>query len=385
VFVINAGVVIETKELWEELQNSIKDYPVRIVFEQTQIQDWMSFAEKMQRLSPDLVFLDVSSVKDPADLIRRIRGLPQNPVVFALSKSAEPAAILEAIRAGAGEFLYPPFTEALRAGLDRVTVDRQSRMDPLRPGAKVLGFLSAKGGCGATTIACHTALELPQQTNRKVLIADLDIDAGLLSFLLKTKSPYSMLDAAQNLHRLDASYWKALVSNGIPGLEMITAPAAPPSKPILQDQWEALFYFVRTQYDWVVLDLGRGMNPQTLACLQNCDEAFIVTTAEIPALHQTQSMISRLLDAGFGRERLRVLLNRQPKRMEVSIDELEKILGMPIHFAIADEYQELNESYAEGKPVPPASRLGRSYASLARKIAGVEETKVAKKRLGLFG
>jgi pilus assembly protein CpaE len=385
VFAINAGIVVETKVLWEELQNSLKDFPLRLVFEQTQIQDWMAFAEKVQRLPPDIIFLDVTNVKDPGELIRRIRSLPQAPVVFALSTTAEGAAILDAIRAGAGEYLCPPFGDALRTGLDRVAAGHQARLDPQRAGAKVLAFLSSKGGCGATTIACHTALELPRQTNAKVLIADLDMDAGLVSFLLKTKSPYSMLDAAQNLYRLDASYWKALVSNGIPGLEMITAPANAPTKPVMPEQWEALFYFVRTQYDWIVLDLGRGLNSQSMACLQNCDETYLVTTPEIPALHQTKLMLSRLLEGGYGRERLRVLLNRSPKRMEVTVNELEKILGMPIHSVISDEPQELNDSYAEGKPVPPASKLGRSYAALAKKIAGVEEVKAVKKRLSLFG
>jgi pilus assembly protein CpaE len=385
VFATNAGLVIETKELWEELQASLKDYPFRVVFEQTEINDWSAFSEKVQRLTPDVIFLDVSKMKEPADLIRRIRNLPQTPAVFALSTGADGASILEAIRAGAGEYLYPPFGEALRTGLDRIAADRQSRLDPLRPGAKVLGFLSVKGGCGATTIACHTALDLPQQTNSKVLIADMDQDAGLVSFLLKTKSPYSMMDAAQNLHRLDASYWKALVSNGIPGLEMITAPTGGPLKPVLPEQWGALFYFVRTQYDWILVDLGRGLNSQSIGYIQNCDQTYLVTTAEIPALHQTKLILSRLLDCGYGRDRIRVVLNRSPRRLEVSLAELEGILGMPIFYTIPDEPQELNDSYAEGKPVPPASKLGRIYSSFARKISGVEETKVVKKRLSLFG
>ena len=63
-----------------------------------------------------------------------------------------------------------------------------------------------------------------------MLLADLDLDAGMVAFLLKTKSPYSILDAVNNIHRLDASYWKALVSNGIPNVEIIAAPATLASK-----------------------------------------------------------------------------------------------------------------------------------------------------------
>lgn len=379
-----AGVIVETKELWEELQKSLEACPVRVIFEQTQILDFQSFADKIRRLTPDVLFLDATGIKDLPDTIRRIRALPEKPAVFVMSAMAAPAAIMEAIRAGASEYLYPPFGDAVRVSLDRLSEERQSRIETTRAGARVLGFFSAKGGCGATTIACHTALELPQVTKTKALVVDMDLDAGLLSFLLKTKSPYSLLDAAQNLHRLDASYWKAIVSNGIPGVEIITAPAGIPQRSEVQpEQLAALFYFVRTQYDWVVMDLGRGLNQLSLACLEECNEAFLTTTTELPALHQAQQITQRLIASGFGANRLRIIINRAPKRMELSAPELEKMLGAPIYFEIPNDYNNLNDSFAEGKLAAPGSTLGRSYAALARKIAGVEEK--PKKRLSFFG
>ena len=66
--------------------------------------------------------------------------------------------------------------------------------------------------------------------NQKVLLADLDLDAGMVGFITKTKSVYSILDAVNNLHRLDIHYWKALVSNGIPGVEIVSSPMALASK-----------------------------------------------------------------------------------------------------------------------------------------------------------
>ena len=383
-FVTTAGIIVETKELWEELQKSLQDFPVRVVFEQTQILEWASFAEKLQRLTPDVLFLDVSHTKDVGDLVRRIRALPEKPAVFVLNQAGDPGAIMEAIRAGASEYLYPPFGDAARSGLERLVAERQSRVETVRPGAKVLGFFSAKGGCGATTIAVHTALEFPHINKSKVLVADLDMDAGLMSFLLKTKSPYSLLDAAQNLNRLDASYWKALISNGIPGVEIITSPnGASAKQPVQPEQLEAVFYFVRTQYDWVVLDLGRGLSGLTLGCLEHCDQVFLITTTELPALHQAQQIVNRLNSSSLGTERLRILINRAPKRMELTTSELERMLGAPIFFEIPNDYNGLNDTLAEGKLVAPTSSLGRSYGSLARKIAGVEEK--PKRRLSLFG
>ncbi len=73
-----------------------------------------------------------------------------------------------------------------------------------RAAGKAFGFISAKGGCGATTLVCHVAAELGRQ-NQKVLLADLDLDAGMVAFITKTKAVYSILDAVNNLHRLDIS------------------------------------------------------------------------------------------------------------------------------------------------------------------------------------
>ena len=89
---------------------------------------------------------------------------------------------------------------------------------------KIYGFLSAKGGCGATTFACHVATAAASQMQKPVLLADLDFEAGLLRFILKAKPKYSMRDAIDNMHRMDSSYWNALVVRQANHLEFISAP-----------------------------------------------------------------------------------------------------------------------------------------------------------------
>src|SRR5579863_7606970 len=155
--------------------------------------------------------------------------------------------------------------------------------------------MSAKGGCGATTIACHTAVELPHQTGTRVLLADLDLESGIVGFLLKAPGRYSIADAVSNTQRLDENYWKALVSNGIAGLEIITAPSTPSRQPYRPEQLRIVLSFIRTQYDWIVLDLGRGLGFNSVAALEEVDDLVLVTTLEVPALHQAKVIIQKLL------------------------------------------------------------------------------------------
>jgi pilus assembly protein CpaE len=334
-------------------------------------------------MRPEVIFVDISGLREPLDqVIRGIRSTSSSPFVLTLNTGAGTDVILNAMRAGAAEYLYPPFGEPLRAALERIGNERRNATQSVRRGGHTLGFMSVKGGCGATTIACHTAVELPHQSKGKVLLADLDFDAGLVAFLLKTKSPYSISDAVRNTQRLDESYWKALVSNGISGLEIISAPLPASRQALKPEQLRFVLSFVRTQYDWIVLDLGRSLSPSSTPAIDEVDDLFLVTTLEVPALHQAKLIVQKLLESGYGRNRLHLLLNRAPKRFDITLAELETMLGAPIYTSIPSDYLALNESYSEGKLLSRGSGLGKHFTRLAMSIVGVSDPK---KKFSMFG
>jgi pilus assembly protein CpaE len=306
-------------------------------------------------------------------------------MIIALNTSAESDAILASMRAGINEYLYPPLRETLRRALEKRSAERSRRRDAgAKAGGKSFAFFSAKGGCGATTLVTHVAAELGRQ-NQKVLLVDLDLDSGMVGFITKTKSVYSILDAVNNLHRLDIHYWKALVSNGIPGVEIVSAPLALASKQQIKDeQIRHVLAFARPHYDWTLVDLGRSLSRTAMAALEEIDEACLVTSLEVPALHQSKQIIQTLLDSGYGKNRIRLILNRSPKRLDITPGELEKMLGVPIFFMIPNDYPELYETYAEGRMLNRNSTLGKQIARLAMKLASLEEEPSGKKRLHFF-
>ena len=386
---LTIGLAIENRELWEQAQSCLSDLPYRIIVEHQDVGDVGNFLDRLERMRPDVVLVDISGWKEPLEgLVASIRTAIGDPMIIALNTTAESDAILSSLRSGINEYLFPPLREPLRKALERRSAERSRRRDGGTKGAgKSFGFLSAKGGCGATTIVCHVAAELGRQ-NQKVLLADLDLDAGLIGFITKTKAVYSILDAVNNLHRLDISYWKALVSNGIPGVEIVTAPPSLASK--LQpkdDQLRHVLAFARPHYDWTVADLGRSLNRLTMAALEELDEVCLVTTLEVPALHQSKQIVQTLLDSGYGKGRIRLILNRAPKRLDITPGELEKMLGIPIFFMVPNDYPELYETYAEGRMLNRTSDLGKQISRLAVRLANMEEEKVgsSKKRFGLFG
>ncbi|HTQ57042.1 MAG TPA: AAA family ATPase [Bryobacteraceae bacterium] len=384
-YLLTLGLAIETKELWNELQSCLPALPLRPVIEHQDMSNMGNFLERLERLRPEVVLLDVAATKEPlSDLIPTVRSKVPEATIVALHTSADPDAILNAMRAGVNEYIYPPLESALRGALDRRSTDAGRRQSGMRWGGRTVGFFSSKGGCGATTVVCHLAVELGRH-GQKVLLADLDLDAGLIGFLTKAKPGYSILDAVNNLHRMDVSYWKALVSNGIPGVEIIAAPGATQDKTYpRQEQLRQLFSFLRSCYDFTLIDLGRSLTRVGVAALEEMDEAYLVSTLEVPALHQAKQVLQILMDAGYGKDRLKLILNRVPKRSELAPEEIEKILGLPVYAVLPSSYPELHECYSLGKLLPERSFLGKQIKELAMRMAGVDEQK-PKKKFGLFG
>ena len=388
---LTIGLAIENRDLMEQTQACLADLPFRVIVEHQDIGDLSSFLDRLERMRPDVVLVDISRWKEPLEgLVASIRAVTGDPMLIALNTSAASDAILASLRAGINEYLFPPLEEPLRRTLEKRSTERSRRRDGAAKGAgRAFAFFSAKGGCGATTLICHVAAELGRQ-NQKVLLADLDLDAGMVAFITKTKSVYSILDAVSNLHRLDIHYWKALVSNGIPGVEIVSSPLALASKQQPKDeQIRQVLSFARPHYDWTLVDLGRSLTHLGMAALEEIDEACLVTTLEVPALHQSKQIIQTLIDSGYGKHRIKLILNRAPKRLDITPGELEKMLGTPIFCTVSNDYPELYETYAEGRMLARTSELGKQIAKLALKLANLEEEKAApnggKKRFAFFG
>jgi pilus assembly protein CpaE len=372
---------IKDENLRRDAVDALRESVQQVPFEQHD-SDWTSLLEHLGKLKPEALLLDLSTV--PTDLavaMRQIKIHAPRSKVIALHAVEDPKMILAAMRAGVNEFLHPPLEDTLPAALEHILSSVESEPGSSNRG-RVIGFLSAKGGCGATTLACHVAWELQNQTRKRVLLADLDLTSGLVGFLMKTPSSYSILDAVKNLARLDESLWKALIVENRPNLSVIPAPAAysrwdHPD----ENQLKQVLQFMRTQHDWIVLDLGRSLNSMATAVLDELDQLFLVSTLEVVALHGLKSIVHGLFDQG---EKLQLILNRTPKLMDISTQELEKILGRSLYSALPNDYMGLYQSYSSGNLLNSNTRLAQHFGLLASKIAGVPPAK-NKKRFALFG
>jgi pilus assembly protein CpaE len=381
-------IAVSDEGLWKAVHSTLQEIPVRVAFEQAGIDDLPSFLEKLERMRPDAVLLDLAGLPGELnDVAEAIASTAAKPYVVVIHPEGRPDLILAALRAGAKEFLFPPLETVLPSALIRLAAEREKGAppgSPSRKGGRLVGFLSAKGGCGATTLACHSAMVLEQETSKPTLLCDFDLSSGMVRFLMKARSRYSVMDAFANVQRLDHSYWHALVSNGSGHLEIISGPETAPLKEVPNSQQvQQVLRFARTEYDWLILDLGRGLSPTSFSAIEELDDLFLVTTPEVPALHQCKQIIQQLLARGLGRNRLHLVLNRHSKRLELTPEELENLLGVSIYATVLDQEAALRDAYSESRLLSMDSPMMRDINAMVGKLADFPPK--TKKRFSLFG
>jgi pilus assembly protein CpaE len=204
---------------------------------------------------------------------------------------------------------------------------------------------------------------------------------------MQTDARYSLEDALQNLHRMDLKLWKALVASSPSGVDVMPAPpdSLLPATPIARKMPQMLRFW-RMHYDFTVLDLGHGITPALIDVLEVLDTLILVTTNEVLALRQAKQMIQSLAARNFGANRLKLVINRMPKRAQIEIPELEKVMGHTIYAEIPNDYQKINEAYSEPRLVDPNSEIGTRMRKLAAKLAGVNSDQPTNRKFfGLVG
>ncbi|MGA2272323.1 MAG: response regulator [Bryobacteraceae bacterium] len=330
----------------------------------------------------DLGLADSHGLETLLTIQRHAPGLP----IVALTGLDSESTALAAVERGAQDCLVKGklTAEALARALQYATLRRHNASGPAQaPMATVVGVLGAKGGVGATTIACHWALELRRQTQKKVLLVDLDVSSASASFLMDVHSEYTAAEASMNLHRLDASFWNSLVCGTSHGVDVLQAPGAMRfHEPLNGERVRHVLRFTRALYGYIVVDLGR-LNEVSLNLTEEVSELFVVTTPEIPSLYEAGRVLSKLLEPGITGGRIQLILNRLAKGVTRSTSDLECVLGRPVCATLGDYSSELHEAYGNGQFLDERLPLSKQTRQMVAGFLGIAEEPKAPARTGL--
>lgn len=326
------------------------------------------------RAHPNVAFVDLGDTSEGLRVVRALSQEAPDIGILCVGPELEADALLEVMRAGAGEYLPRPFTvEDTEEAFARLR--RRVRTAPEEKGqqGRLTVVFSPKGGVGVTTVAVNLAVTLRQLTERPTLLVDLAPALGTAALLLGVQPRYSYLDVVQNFHRIDEELFRSFLTEDETGVHLL---ASPPRADDLNgpsmEEVSGLFRLCRRHFTNVVVDCGNTLTGSVDAALLEADEQILVATPELPTLRNLQRALEVIESHGTnGRRPPKIVVNQFAEGVGLATRDIEEGLGVDVAATIERADPEATESINLGRPLVlgKRSRFTKAVEALAREVA----------------
>lgn len=332
------------------------------------VRDPAALEPLVRRRRPDALLVDLRF--EPRACLEAVARLPAPRPVLLVIGPDDRELMLRSMRLGAREYLSPPFEldRDLAQGVERILLD-QSSTAPL-PGGPVVAVMGAKGGVGATFLACQLGAAFARE-QRKAAVVDLHLRLGDVALYLDLQPRYGMANLAVEDAAVDGAYLETILAPHATGARVLAAPTRPEeADAIAPAHVEQALPLLRRAHDWVVIDVPRGLDDVALVTLERADLLLLVTTPEVPALHHTRQYLELFRRLGVPEERVRVVLNRAERSAAVGVAEATRFLGRGIDARVPNDYAVAQTCVNEGRAVfgvAPRREVCAAIDQLARR------------------
>jgi len=326
--------------------------------------------------APDVLLLEIdASDTQDIDALERItrRHFPGVPVLVTAGEVALPM-VRRLMRLGVADFLPQPISlEDLENALAHAAqVRRDTSVPPTR--GKVLAFLKAGGGVGATTMATQAAVSMAMRRKPGrggICLLDLDIQFGAAALHLDLDDRVGLADLLDDPQRLDGELLRSVMAQHRSGLDLLAAPREVVGlDAVAPELLDACLSLASAEYETVILDLPGVWTPWTYRAVQSCDLAILVTQLGVAGIRQARRQLDAMAANGLGEVPVRVAANRFETgwRRHVGIKEAERALGRPIDYLIANDYRTVSEAIDQGASLADVRRRSRVAQDIKRMI-----------------
>lgn len=330
----------------------------------------------------DVVCVELDEVNPERTLALMKGQLEKNPglEVFLTAGRTDSQVMLEAFRIGIKEFLPQPinrkeFDAALSRLKDRLKSKEGNRS---AKGGKIIAFLGAKGGIGTSSLAVNLAVSLRQLSQEKhVALVDLNLDDSDLPLFLDLQPGKGFRDLVRDLSRMDPTFVQSLISkhesdlhllqSGLTGTEGTTGEAIPGGAVL------HTLDMMRSMYDYVFVDCGHTLSPETREALDFASMVVLVTTLSLPAIRRAKQFLEVMRHAGFDRDKVTFVVNRYQSSDAELLQHAEKLFEQKVGWLVPNDYPMAISSLNNGVPLTvhaPRAALTQWYLSQVALLVG---------------
>lgn len=324
---------------------------------------------RVRAANPDVTLVDIPA-DNPSLALRAIELLQQEmpeTAIFAIGTLNQPQVIVNAMRAGAREFIERPTTttDLLEAFVRLTTAQRKNRQEGIR--GKVFSVINAKGGNGATTVAVNLALALQSAYGQTALV-DL-APLGHAALHMNLKPAFNVADATRNLHRMDSSLLESFMTRHSGGLQLLAGTNVPAAVDPTTAEFVRLFDMLVAHFRYVVVDASSRFDAASRLIASLSETVLLVACSDVASLWSAARVQQYLGESG-SRDRVRLVLNRFRKVPGFSEADAETAVGAKVVWRVPNQYFAVSSAIDRGTPVMDQrnSEIARCFAGLAQEL-----------------
>lgn len=316
---------------------------------------------------PDVAFLVIDRIPPALAFIRELDAACPSAAIIAVSRLNDPRALTELMRAGVRDFITAPINKLkFNDAIHRLVRDYNEKA--FEPATEpLITFWPSRGGSGASTLACNVSRALATDDRLQVLLADLDVCAGLSRYVFQALPSCSLIELAELGQPLDRFSWTRCVSE-TDTLHVLYGGKQDVKTPFSPQYVRELVRFASERYSAILVDLPATLDGYALELLRRSRRIQLVTTCEAPSLAITREKLEYLAGMDL-HTRTGVLLTIGPGGAAPSLSDLQAYLGAPIDGLFDFSERKVRENLSEGAPIDPRSVLGRQVGEFAADLA----------------
>jgi pilus assembly protein CpaE len=286
--------------------------------------------------------------------------------------------VIAAQRAGCTQFATRPLDAADLSVALRQAIDHRSDETPSEN--LTIATLSAAGGAGSTTIACHLAMELAQITESPTALFDLDFELGGVARGFDIDARYTIADLA-SAGTTDAILLENSAVKLASGVHVFARPRTVHEAHAIDVRVIPPILRAASQtYRYVLLDISHHLSQVTGAAIEHCDKLLLVVQLTVPNVDNARRIMDAISMEGIPDDRVEIVVNRYSKNMHsFTVEMVEERLRRKVLAVVPNDYEAVRDAIDTGKPLAKRNPVRNAIREIAVRLAGDDQ---ASKRRG---
>ena len=324
---------------------------------------------------PDILVLDLSQFWETE--LRELMVHPERPQLIVIAPVEDNGRVIRmAMQAGARDyFTHPVERGEILASVQRMAEELGAKAQRRKGKGRLTAVINAKGGSGASFLACSVAHCMASHLRMRTALLDMDMQFGTLPLYLDLAPREGVIAALANADEIDTVALEGHMLKHPSGLRLLASMSEELASPweIPQDQLDRLLGQAVGDFEHVIVDLPRQIDPVTSRIMERADYLLIVTQQGISHLRDAKRLVRiATRDLAIPNDRIHVVVNRHDKNNPVDSAQIQAALKPGSLVEVPNDYRRVSEAINLGVPLCESAKgaaITRAIVAIAEKLA----------------